>query len=176
MVLVEEERSVPTLGRYCVAVTVEELWVETYQGEVYGEAIFGLMADRETDPVRRRQLEVMALLERRTRELAEDVMDRRGLDRGDVGAAAQETAEAVAAKSWEELLDWIERVTAHYLVSYRELVESAADQAERAVAEAYVAHEEALAAFGRRASGQESGEPLEPILTLPHMAGISAVN
>jgi hypothetical protein len=31
-----------------------ELWVESDQGEVLGEALFELLATRETDPVRRR--------------------------------------------------------------------------------------------------------------------------
>ena len=46
----------------------------------------------------------------------------------------------------------------------------AADDAELAVARAYVAHELALATFARRASGQEPGDPLEEILALPHVA------
>ena len=41
------------------------------------------------------------------------------------------------------------------------------------IAEAYVAHEEALAAFARRVLGQEAGEPLEQILALPHVAAAS---
>jgi hypothetical protein len=49
-------------------------------------------------------------------------------------------------------------------------VELATDKAERNIAEAYVAHEKALAVFIRRALGQEAGEPLQAILALPHIA------
>ena len=48
--------------------SAEELWVESYQGEVLGEALFGAMAARESDPDRRHQLEVLTLLERTTKE------------------------------------------------------------------------------------------------------------
>ena len=47
-----------------------------------------------------------------------------------------------------------------------------ADARERAIAEAYVAHEEALAAWARRSLGEEAGEPLELILALPHVAAM----
>ena len=150
-----------------------ELWVESYQGEVLGETLFGLLAGREADPTRRRQLEVLTLLERATKELAEPVFERRALDRGDTAATvatATGLAEAVAAMTWEEFLGSFEAVTVEFLAKYRQLVDLADDEADREVAVSYVAHEQALRAFARRALGQELGEALEPILTLPHVA------
>jgi hypothetical protein len=41
-----------------------ELWRQAYEGEVLGEALFSALADRTEEPERRRQLEVLALLER----------------------------------------------------------------------------------------------------------------
>ncbi len=152
---------------------VHDLWVESYQGEVLGETLFGLLADREEDSGRRHQLETLTLLERATKEIAEPVFERRMFERGDTAAsvkAATELAEAVAPMSWPEFLESFEPVTSQFLAKYRELVTLAEDDAERAIAEAYVAHEEALAAFARRALGKEEGEPLEPILALPHVA------
>jgi hypothetical protein len=55
-------------------------------------------------------------------------------------------------------------------VKYRQLVELVDNDEDRAVAEAYVEHELALVAWARRALGQEDGEPLEPIFSLPHVA------
>ena len=150
-----------------------ELWVESYQGEVIGETLFGRLADAEEDAGRRGQLEVLTLLERATKELAEPVFERRGLDRGDTAAsvtAAVELADALAMMSWAEFLASILPVTDEFLAKYHRLVDLAEDEAERRVAEAYVAHEEALAAFARRALGQEEGEPLQLILALPHVA------
>lgn len=79
-------------------------------------------------------------------------------------------ADAVGAMTWEEFLGSFEPVTTEFLAKYRRLVELASDDDERAIAEAYVAHEEALAAYARRALGREPGDPFGPILALPHVA------
>jgi hypothetical protein len=149
------------------------LWVESYQGEVLGEALFGRLAQQQGDPQRRHQLEVLTLLERTTKELAEPLFDGRALDRGDSAAtltAAAELGDALADVPWEDFLASIGPITVEFLAKYHRLVELATDGAERAIAEAYVAHEQALAAFARRALGQEDGEPLELVLALPHVA------
>ncbi|HLH27417.1 MAG TPA: hypothetical protein VKW77_00800, partial [Acidimicrobiales bacterium] len=83
------------------------LWKDSYQGEVLGEELFRAMAERERVPERRRQLEVLTVLERTTKELAEPVFARNGLDRGDSEATRAEAgklAEAVAGMSWEQFL------------------------------------------------------------------------
>jgi hypothetical protein len=154
-------------------VSSDHLWVEAYQGEVLGEALFALLAERESDPERRRQLEVLTVLERTTKELAEPVFERRALDRGDTAATVADAAgiaDTVGAMAWDGFLGSLEPGTKQFLAKYRQLVELSTDEAERAIAEAYVAHERALAAVARRALGQEAGEPLEPILALPHLA------
>ncbi len=151
----------------------DELWVESYQGEVLGEALFGLLASREKDPEHRRQLEILTLLERTTKELAGPIFEQGALDCGDTVAtvaAAADMADAVAGLTWEEFLGSFEPVITQFLARYRQLVELAGDETERAIAAAYVAHEEALAVFVRRALGQEEGEPLQAILALPHVA------
>jgi hypothetical protein len=150
----------------------DELWIESYQGEVVGEALFGSLAEREEDPGRRRQLEVLTLLERSTKQLAEPVLERRSLGRGDTEASrrtAVELTDAVVGMAWVDFLASFRAITDEFLDKYRRLVELAADDVERAVAEAYVAHEEAIASFARRALGQEAGDPLQPILALSHI-------
>jgi hypothetical protein len=157
--------------------SASELWVESYQGEVLGEALFGTLAERQDDAVRRHQLQILTLLERATKELADPVFERRQLDRGDTAATlvtAAELAEALAGISWEEFLASFEGITTEFLAKYRQLVDLATDDAERQIAQSYVAHEEALAAFARRALGSEPGEPLELILALPHVAAVVA--
>ena len=158
---------------YGLDVGADELWVESYQGEVLGETFFGLLAEREDEPTRRHQLEVLTLLERSTKVLAEPVLRHRRIDGGDTAASvsnAKELADALADVSWEDRAAAILPVTEEFLVKYRALVELAADDAELDVARAYVAHELALATFARRASGQEPGDPLAEILALPHVA------
>ncbi len=149
------------------------LWKDSYQGEVLGEELFRAMAERERVPERRRQLEVLTVLERTTKELAEPVFARNGLDRGDSEATRAEAgklAEAVAGMSWEQFLGSIPGATETFVAKYRRLAELAPDEDMRAVAEAYVAHEEAFVSFARRALGEEAGDPLERILELPHVA------
>jgi hypothetical protein len=151
----------------------EELWREAYQGEVLGETVFGLLAERMDDPEHRRQLEVVTLLERSTKQLAEPVFERNGYDRGDVDAlVASITAsiEAGSAATWEDTVRSTIPIADGYLVKYRELVVLVDNDEDRAVAEAYVAHELALVAWARRALGEEAGDALEPILSLPHVA------
>jgi hypothetical protein len=154
----------------------DELWVESYQGEVIGEAWFGLLAERQDDPVRRHQLEVLTLLERATKELAEPVFVWRTLDRGDTAtsiASAKDLADVAAAMTWDQFLELLFALTTDFLVKYRELVQLSGDERERQIADAYVAHEEAIAAFARRSLNLEDGEPLEAILALPHVTAAS---
>ena len=155
----------------------EQLWTESYQGEVLGETLFGVLAERQSDPEHRRQLEVLTLLERATKELAEPLLERKGYERGDTAATVQQATElagAVADLAWEDFLASFEPVTKDFLAKYHRILELTTDDAERAVAEAYVAHEQALCAFARRALGQEAGEPLAEILALPHVAAAAA--
>jgi hypothetical protein len=150
-----------------------ELWTESYQGEVLGETLFGWLAEREENPERKYQLQMLTLLERSTKELAEPVFERRGIQRGDTEstvAGALEMARAVSDVPWEDFMAGIIPVTDEFLSKYRQLVALALDDVERQIAEAYVAHEEALAAFARRSMQQEAGNPLELILALPHVA------
>jgi hypothetical protein len=152
--------------------TKSELWIESYQGEVLGEAVFGAMAESEQDPERRKQLEVLTLLERATKELADPVFESGEFDRGDTDASLEAAAQLVAVLRdipWEDFIGGILPLTVEFLAKYRELVELADDDEERAIAEAYVEHELALAAYARRALGQESGDPLELVLVLPHV-------
>jgi hypothetical protein len=150
-----------------------ELWTEAYQGEVLGEALFGALAEREADPGRRAHLELLTVLERSTKELAEPLLDRLGIERGDTEATLAGVAamvDAVAAMTWDDFVASIEPVASRFLETYRRLVDLATDDGERAIAEAYVAHELALASFARRALGQEDGDPAEPVRALAHVA------
>jgi hypothetical protein len=155
--------------------SADELWVESYQGEVLGETLFRVLAERETDAERRRELEALTLLERATKELAEPVFEWRSLDCGDTAAAVAEAiaiADAVGTMTRDDYLRSFEPVTSQFLAKYRELVTLSTDDRERAIAEAYVAHEEALAAWARRTLGEEAGAPLELIFALPHVAAM----
>ncbi len=166
-------------GPYNAAMDEEArgLWQESYQGEVLGEVLFGLMAEREELAERRHQLEVLTLLERTTKELAEPVFEAGGADRGDTEATraeAAQLAEAVTNMPWKQFLESIPAGTAAFQAKYRRMVELAESDAERLVAEAYVAHEQAFVDFARRALSDRPGDPLESILALPHVSAAVA--
>lgn len=151
----------------------DDLWVESYQGEVLGHVLFSWLAEREADPLRRRALEALALMEGATRELAEPVLERRGVGPGDTEATVAlgtSMAEGAAELPWTEFLGYFQPEISQFLAKYRRLVALSEDDEERVVAETYVAHEQALETFLRRSLGQEHGDPLEPILALPHVA------
>jgi hypothetical protein len=155
------------------AMSAAELWADAYQGEVLGEALFSELAGRQSDATRRHQLEVLTMLERCTKELAQPILAARDIASGDSAASAaagRELGEGVADLPWDEFLRSFEPVTTQFLAKYRRLVVLATDDEERRVADAYVAHELALMAYVYRALGEETGDPLEPILALPHVA------
>ena len=148
------------------------LWREAYEGEVLGETLFATLAEREPDPTRRQLLQVLTRLERSTKELAEPVLAQRGVttDVDGARANARSLADGVASLAWSDFLGSFQPVISEFLAKYRRLVSLADDDGERAVAEAYVTHELALEVFLHRALGEESGDPVEPILALPHVA------
>jgi hypothetical protein len=148
------------------------LWRESYQGEVLGETLFGTLAAHEQDEERRHQLEVLTVLETATKDIAEPLFDRPGMDRGDLEmtvSAAKQFAEGAMASKWEDFAGAVLAATGTFLEKYHALVDQASDDEERQIAEAYVAHEEALATWARRAMGTEPGDALEEILALPHV-------
>lgn len=151
--------------------TLDELWTQAYEGEIYGAAIFRAVAERQSDPVRRHDMETLSLLEQRTRDIAEPVMQARGLPTTGLAANAEEAATALAEQPFAAFLQWLDRVTNEYLEVYRELVALAEDDEQREIAAAYVAHEEAIASYIRRIDGRETGDPLDAVAALPHMAG-----
>src|SRR5690349_9435943 len=120
------------------------LWGEAYQGEVLGEAFFQLLSERQTDPARRHELEVLAELERSTKLLAEPVFERNGYDQGGSAETVQTAAGAVdgaAAAPWEDNLRLIVVVAESFLPKYQQLIELSEDERDRKVARAYVDHE-----------------------------------
>jgi hypothetical protein len=151
--------------------TLDELWTQAYEGEIYGTAIFRAVAQRQTDPVRRHEMETLSLLEDRTRAIAEPVMEARGLPMTGLAGNAEEAAATLAERPLADFLQWLDQVTSEFLGVYRQLVTLSDEGEQRDIATAYVAHEAAIASYIRRVDGRETGDPLEAVAALPHMAG-----
>jgi hypothetical protein len=159
-------------------VEIDDLWVEAYQGEVLGEVLFTLLAERQNDSDRRRALQALALLERATKELAVPVLERRGIDAGDtetIVAEAAAMAGGVTELPWSEFLGYFQPEISKFLEKYRRLAMLSNDGYEHEVAQTYVAHEQALETFLRRSLGEEDGDPLEAIFALPHVAAARSI-
>ena len=146
------------------------LWVKAYQGEVTGEVLFATAAEATTDPDHRRKLEVLAELERKTREACAPAMVRHGLPTDpdpQTVADARLLGEAVAQMSWSEFMASFAPITAEFLVLYRRIGQvSPADSAE---SDLLVAHENALAEFALRELAGATDDSLELIEALPHL-------
>ncbi|HXQ44793.1 MAG TPA: hypothetical protein VN816_09150 [Acidimicrobiales bacterium] len=146
------------------------LWFKAYQGEVSGEVLFGGVADRTDDPDHRKKLDVLRLLEARTREACVPAMDRNGFPTDpdpQTVSDAEALAEAAATLSWADFLGAFEGITTQFLALYRRIGEVA--EADKAESELLVAHEEALREFARRELAGHTDDSLELIEALPHM-------
>ena len=151
---------------------IESLWVKAYQGEVLGEALFAGMAEQFDDPGHRHKMQVLASLERRTREACIPALQRAGIsidpdpDQVRDGGAL---AEALASVSWGDFVSSFEPVLSDFLAVYARIGEL--DPSERATADLLVAHELALGEFARAevAGTGDSDSSLAPIIALPHM-------
>jgi hypothetical protein len=147
------------------------LLIKAYQGEVSGEVLFGQLAHRTDDADHRHKLEVLRLLEARTRDAMVPAMERSGLPTDpdpEVEHDAETLADAAASLAWSDLLAAFEPITTQFIGLYQRIGELATVE-DRAVADLLVAHEEALREFGRRELAGRGIDSLDLISALPHM-------
>lgn len=146
------------------------LWIKAFQGEVSGELLFSGLAERIDDLSRREKLDVLALLERRTREALVPVMERSGLSSDPDPKTVTDTkliTDVAASMSWEELWASGEAITTQFLALYRRIAELT--ETEHEAAALLVAHEEALRDFARIEQAGGTEDSLGAIRSLPHM-------
>jgi hypothetical protein len=152
--------------------TLETLWIKAYQGEVLGEVLFGgIAAQLEADePERARKMRVLEKLERRTKEAAAPALERAGIstepDPQNV-SVGETLVQASAGLPWSDIVGAIEPITGQYLNLYRRIGQL--DPAEIETANLLVAHELALAAFGRKEVEGDLEGSLDEIEALPHL-------
>lgn len=147
---------------------LNELWVRAYQGEVLGEALFAKIAATLDDPERARKMRVLSKLEERTKEAIAPALERAGIDtEPDPGmlTLADALSQGIA---WEAFLDATQSVTEQYIPLYQRIGEL--DPSEKAASELLVAHEAALRSFARAELAGETGNSLDAINALAHMA------
>jgi murein L,D-transpeptidase YcbB/YkuD len=149
---------------------IETLWVKTYEGEVLGETLFARMAEQATDPVQKHKMQVLSTMERRTREMLVEPLQRAGLSTepdAKTVAEAETLAEAMADVAWSDFISSFEPITSQYAAMYARIGEL--NPAERATADLLVAHELALRDFGRLELDGKGDDSLRAITALPHL-------
>ncbi|HUI02197.1 MAG TPA: hypothetical protein VLZ77_01565 [Acidimicrobiales bacterium] len=148
------------------------LLAKAYQGEVLGEILFGGMAARADDAAQRAKLEVLARLERRTKDAMVPALQRHGVSTEPDPAsvhAAQSLVEATATMTWSDIWASTEAITAQFVALYERIGE--VDPAEGDIVTLLVAHERALGDFARKELAGEAQGSLAAVEALPHLQG-----
>lgn len=143
-----------------------ELWKESYQGEVLGEAYFTRMQELATDAEEKRKLEYLVRLERSTKDMLVPYLERLGLPT-EPDAEILRAMGSLDSYEWAVMLEGVRPVAAQFLTKYRRLAELV-DENYRAATDALVAHELALDDFCRRELSGDSEHAPDSITALPH--------
>ena len=149
----------------------------SYQGEVFGEAIFRELGAKSADPEEPYKWRVLEQLEAETKERLKPLVAALG---GDVAEdpAGFERGAGIAAKwaqqSWDEIMGWFQAEVPKY-VRFLEKLETDARIEDRELLGRVTAHEKALEEFAARELAGRGTESLEPVLALldrpPQRAG-----
>jgi hypothetical protein len=147
--------------------SLDELWVRAYQGEVLGEALFGLLADKAADPDHAAKLRVLSELERKTKDAIAPALERAGLPT-EPDPEMKTLADALAVDmAWTDFLAATEAITVQFIPLYERI--GALDPSERAASDLLVAHEDALRSFARAEQAGDTATSLDAINALAHM-------
>jgi len=125
------------------------LLVESYHGEIWGEAIFGALAELLADGGHRAKLRTLTLLEHTMAGFLAPLVPSGAADEAGQRASGEDMAKALADLPWSDFVGSIEPVTEEFLAKYRRLGEIAPRPDWVAAADVLVSHEEALREFAR---------------------------
>ncbi len=142
--------------------------VESYQGEVFGEAIFRELVARTEDPDASYKWRVLQQLEAETKLRLRPLVAELGGDvtedpEGDV--KGKKLAEEWAALSWSAAMDKLADILPPY-IRFFEKLEADSRAEDRELLAALTAHEKALAAFARLEQEGKGSESLTPVTDL----------
>jgi hypothetical protein len=147
---------------------LDELWVRAYQGEVLGEALFGLLAGRFEEPEQAAKMRVLSMLERKTKEAIAPSLERAGLStEPDPEMATLAQSLAALEMGWTDFLSATEAITVQYIPLYQRIGEL--DSSEREASGLLVAHEAALRSFARAELAGDTASSLDAVYALAHM-------
>jgi hypothetical protein len=150
--------------------SLETLWIKAYQGEVLGEILFKGIADQLEDPERARKMRVLGRLECKTKEAAAPALQRAGISTEpdpETVSLAEALIESTAQVPWDDIMGSFGTITAQYREMYARIGEL--DPSEIETSDMLVAHELALASFGRLELAGDLTGSLDEIEALPHL-------
>lgn len=129
--------------------TYDELLLEAYKGELFGNAIFSEMAGRHEWREHRDAFELLATIEGRTAAALRPLVDAAGIDIGDDDEPRRRGVELGAlGGSWDGFLKALSDGLVPFLANFVRLREVAANPHDPALV-ALVAHEQAISAFAQ---------------------------
>jgi hypothetical protein len=148
----------------------EDLLLDAYKGELFGDAFFGALADAQPDPDRREKLRTLQTVEARTATSLRRLVGDAGLH-ADPAVSRREGAQLAAGldpENWDELLRGLRDALPQYLEKFVRLREIARTPTDPAL-DALVNHERAIERFAELelAGDKKSLKPLEDHLRRP---------
>jgi hypothetical protein len=131
----------------------DELLLEAYNGELFGNAIFSEMAGRDEWHDHRETLELLATIEDRTAAVLRPLVDAAGIDAGD-GEEARRSGRELGALggSWDGFVKALFDALPPFLANFARLREVAPDPHHAAIT-ALVSHEQTISAFAQLEMG-----------------------
>jgi hypothetical protein len=126
----------------------DELLLEAYQGELFGNAIFSEMAAGDEWREHRDALELLATIEGRTAAALRPLVDATGIDIDDEEPRRRGVELGAFGGSWDGFLKALSDGLVPFLANFVRLREVAADPHDPALV-ALVAHEQTISAFAQ---------------------------
>jgi len=144
---------------------------ESFQGEVYGEALFRTMAERCMDPEQAQKLRALEQLERETKEALRPAVREAGLPAEDDPkriALGEKLGAKLAETPWGELMQSFQAPIEKFTQTF-ERAEDLAPLGKEALSKRVTAHERAICGFVERelAGASDSLAPLRAVLEKP---------
>ncbi len=141
---------------------------ERFQGEVFGEALFGTMAAACDDPARARKLRVLEQLERETKEFLLPLLEEAGYsgeESADRIADGEKLGAQLAKAPWPDLIRGFQTELERFVGEF-EHAEALAPAGKESLLRHVTAHERALLDFSNREiEGDEAGS-LDAVISL----------
>jgi hypothetical protein len=127
----------------------DRLLLDAYRGEVFGDALFGTLADREHDPIRVEKLRALQQIEARTAAVLREYAAAMHLDVGGDDESTREgiaLADAASTGGWDTFVRGLHDALPTFLANFVRLRELSDDPHMPAL-QTLVLHEQTINAF-----------------------------